>query len=176
MSSSDGGVYTPRWYVLHTHPKQEGRAESNLIAWNVETFVPRYKSRRRTQFKSEPSYSIKPLFPGYIFARFGAGDMFHKIRYTRGVRGIVSVANNPVPLDDTIIEVIRSRWDDEGFVKLEDDFKAGDEVVVGGGAFNGFVGVFDRRMKDSDRVVVLLKTAYQFRVVLPEGQVLKRVG
>ena len=63
--------FQPSWYVLHTHPKQENRAESNLLSWNVETFVPRYKTRRRNQFKSNPGYTVRPLFPGYIFVRLG---------------------------------------------------------------------------------------------------------
>ncbi|HEX8557030.1 MAG TPA: transcription termination/antitermination NusG family protein [Pyrinomonadaceae bacterium] len=165
--------FSPSWYVIHTHPKQESRAESNLLAWRVETFVPRYKARRRNQFTSEPSYTIRPLFPGYIFARLEALDMFHKIRYTRGVRGIVSAGDEPVPLDDSIIAMIMSRGGSDGLVKFEDEIKTGDEVVVNGSAFSGFVGVFDRRMKDSERVIVLLKTAYQFRVVLPEKHVTK---
>jgi transcriptional antiterminator RfaH len=168
--------FSPRWYVIHTHPKQESRAESNLLAWNVKTFVPRYKARRRNQFRSEPSYTVRPLFPGYIFARLEALDMFHKIRYTRGVRGIVSAGNDPVPLDDSIITMIMSRWGSDGLVELEDEIKAGDEVVVSGSTFSGFVAVFDRRMKDSERVVVLLKTAYQFRVVLPEKNIIKSVA
>lgn len=174
--SGQNDEFSPRWYVIHTHPKQEGRAESNLLFWQVETFVPRYKSRRRSQFRSKPSYTIRPLFPGYIFARLCALDMFHKIRYTRGVREIVSVGHNPVPLDDSVITMIMSRLDGERLVKLEDEIKAGDEVIVSGGAFSGFVGVFDRRMKDSERVVVLLKTAYQFRVVVPETSVAKNAA
>ncbi|MFL6283820.1 MAG: transcription termination/antitermination protein NusG [Pyrinomonadaceae bacterium] len=165
--------FSPRWYVIHTHPKQEGRAESNLLLWKVETFVPRYRSRRRSWLKSGPRYTVRPLFPGYIFARLGAPDMFHKIHYTRGVRDIVSMGNNPVHVDDSIIEMIMSRLDEDGIVKLEDEIKAGDEVVVNGGAFSGFVGIFHRRMKDSERVVVLLKTAYQFHVVVPETNVVK---
>jgi transcriptional antiterminator RfaH len=171
VMSSLNGEHSLRWYAIHTHPKQEVRAESNLLSWNIETFLPKYKSGRQNQLRMESRYSVKPLFPGYIFARFRAGDMFHKIRYTRGVHSIVSMGNSPVPLDDPIIEMIMSRQDGDGFVTLEDDIKSGDEVVVSGGVFSGFVGVFDRRMRDSERVVILLKTAYQFRVVVPEMNV-----
>lgn len=168
--------FSPRWYVIHTHAKQEGRAESNLLAWNVETFVPRYGGRRRNKFKPEPSYTVRPLFPSYIFVRLSSFDMFHKIRYTRGVRGILSMGNKPISLDDSVITTIMSRADSDGLVKLEEEIKSGDEVIVSGSAFSGFVAVFDRRMKDTERVVVLLKTAYQFSVVLPESSVIKNVG
>ncbi len=171
--SSPNREYLPRWYALHTHPKQEGRAESNLLAWKVETFFPRYRLSRQNPYRSKPSYSVSPLFRGYIFARFGGREMFHKIRYTRGVHSIVSMGNSPVPVDDAIIEMIMSRRDGDGFVKLDDEIKLGDEVVVNGGVFSGLVGIFDRRMKGSERVVILLKTVYQFSVVVPETNVKK---
>jgi transcriptional antiterminator RfaH len=168
--------FSPRWYVIHTHAKQEGRAENNLLSWNVETFVPRYSARLYNKFRSEPSYTTRPLFPGYIFARLGSFDMFHKVRYTRGVRDILSMGNKPIPLDDSIVTTIMSRSGGDGLIELEDEIKSGDEVIVSGSAFSGFVAVFDRRMKDTERVVVLLKTTYQFSVVLPESNVIKNVA
>ena len=163
-----------RWYAIHTHAKQEARAESNLLAWNVETFVPRYRSRRANQFRSEPIFQIRPLFPRYIFARFDAEDIFHKVRYTRGVHSIVSAGGWPVPLDDTLIAMMKARQDENGLICLSDNIKSGDEVVVEAGNFSGFVGVFERRMKDSGRVMILLKaTSYLIRVVVPENNVSK---
>lgn len=163
-----------RWYAIHTHPKQETRAESNLLAWNVETFVPRYRGRRANQFRTEPIFLVRPLFPRYIFARFDAGDIFHKVRYTRGVHSIVSVGGSPVPLDDELIDMMKARQDENGLIRLSDSIKSGDEVVVGAGNFSGFVGVFERRLKDSGRVMILLKaTSYLIRVVVPENNVSK---
>lgn len=167
----------PLWYAIQTHAKQEGRAESNLLSWNVETFVPRYLSRRRQEFRSEPTCTVKPLFPGYIFARFAAETMFHKIRYTRGVRSIVSIGGRPVPVEDAVISMIMSRHGEDGFIRLGNEIKPGDEVVVRDGTFSGFEGVFERRMTDSERVAILLKTVtYTFRVVLPDVYVIKRAS
>jgi transcription elongation factor/antiterminator RfaH len=163
-----------RWYAIHTHPKQEARAESNLLAWNVETFVPRYRSRRSNQFRSEPIFQIKPLFARYIFARFDADDISHKVRYTRGVHSIVSVGGWPAPLDDPLIDMMKARQDEDGLIRLYDNIKSGDEVVVDAGNFSGFVGVFERRINDSGRVMILLKAAtYSFHVVVPENNVSK---
>lgn len=85
---------------------QEARAASNLLAWNVETFVPRYRSRRSNPFRSEPIFQIKPLFPCYIFAHFDADNSSHKVRYTRGMHSIVSAGGWPVPLDDALIDMM----------------------------------------------------------------------
>ncbi len=167
----------PLWYAIHTHAKQEARAESNLLSWNVETFAPRYLSRRRREFKREPTYTAKPLFPGYIFARFDAEAMSHKIRYTRGVRGIVNVGGRPAPIEDAVISMIMSRYGEDGFIRLGNEIEPGDEVVVLCGTFSGLKGVFERRMTDSERVAILLKTiTYTFRVVLPDQHVTKRAS
>lgn len=163
-----------RWYAIHTHPKQEARAESNLLAWNVETFVPRYLWRRLNQFRSEPTFHIRPLFPRYIFARFDADELSHKVHYTRGVHSIVSAGGWPVPLDDALIDLMKARRGEDGLIRLDDEVRAGDEVLIEGGNFDGFVGVFERRMKDSARVMILLKaTSYSMHVVVPENNVLK---
>jgi transcriptional antiterminator RfaH len=162
-----------RWYALHTHPNQEGRAESNLTAWNIETFVPKYRARRRNEFRSEPSYSVRPLFTGYIFARFDANEI-PKVRYTRGVHSVVGIGTTPVPVDDELMEAIRARTGEDGLVRLSDEIKPGDEVVLKGGSFDNFEGVFERRLKDSERVMILLKTVtHRVRVVVPESLVMK---
>ncbi len=162
------------WYAIHTHARQEDRAENNLRAWNVEAFTPRCLGRRRQEFKTRPSFFVKPLFPGYIFARFNARTMLHKIRFTRGVRSVISVGDQPAPIEDELIGIIKSKMDEDGIVSLEDNFRAGDDVMVRGGYFSGFAGVFERRMKDSERVMILLKTINsQVRVIVPVNDITK---
>lgn len=163
-----------RWYAIHTHAKQEQRAESNLLAWNVEAFTPRCLGRRRQQFRPQPSFFVKPLFPGYIFARFNAHAMLHKVRFTRGVRAVISVGDEPAPIEDVMIDIIRSKMDKDGLVRLEDNLREGDEVMVHGGHFSGFVGVFERRLKDAERVMILLKTINsQVRVIVAADDITK---
>jgi transcriptional antiterminator RfaH len=168
------GATSPRWYVVHTHVRQENRAESNLRAWNVETFVPRYRRRRRNQFRAEPIYYTSPLFSRYIFVRFSLEEMLRNVRFTRGVHSVVCVGDMPAPVDDELIAMIKARSDADGFVSLEDDLKPGDEVLVKYGHFTGFAGVFERRMKDSERVMILLKTVTgQVRIVEMRANIAK---
>lgn len=150
-----------RWYAIRTRPNQENRAGENLIAWGVETFVPRLRKRCFGEYVARAVYRIEPLFRSYIFARFKAGDMLHKVRFTRGVHSVVSCGGVPTPIDDEIITLIQSRAED-GFVRLDDDLKHGDKVVISGGQFKGLSGIFDRRASNSERVLLLLRTvAYQ---------------
>ena len=144
------------WYAIHTHPKQEDRAESNLKAWHVETFAP-WRKGRQMRRAATTAYSHQPLFPGYIFARFNVQQLLHKIRYTRGVHSIVSVGYQPAVVDDELINLMQSRCNEEGYVLMSGELKPGDEVIIKEGVFKGFVGIFERQMKDSDRVTLLLK-------------------
>ncbi len=61
-------IDVPRWYAIQTKPKQESRAECNLRAWNVETFVPKIRERRFNLAFGKPTYvygfrALRP-YPG----------------------------------------------------------------------------------------------------------------
>jgi transcriptional antiterminator RfaH len=162
----------PCWYVVHTHPKQENRAESNLMAWNVETFFPKTRDTRFNEFSSKPTYVIKPLFPGYLFARFVVGNLLHKIRYTRGVHSVVCVGDTPASVGDEAIEIIAAQIDGEGFVKLGDELKPGAKVLIQAGPFKGLTGIFERETKDTDRIKILLESVrYQAHVEIERNLV-----
>ena len=146
------------WYAIHTHPKQEDRASGNLQAWGVETLNPKIKVKTYSQFSTAAHYICKPLFPRYIFARFDISESIHKIKFTRGVQSIVSFAGGPSLIDDSIIACIKSRVAADGYVKMSDDLMPGDPVVICGGVLKDLKGVFERRTKGSDRVMILLTT------------------
>jgi transcriptional antiterminator NusG len=164
------------WYAIHTHPKHENRAENNLRAWQVETFAPKLRECRINQFSGALTYYIKPLFPRYLFARFKASELLHKIYFTRGVHSIVSFGSGPIPVDDEIIALLQSQVGEDGFVRLGNELKPGDKVKITGGAFENLSGVFERGLKDSDRVTILLAAiSYQGHVIV-ERELLAKIG
>jgi transcriptional antiterminator RfaH len=166
-------VELPHWYVIHTQPKQEQRADSNLNAWGIETFFPRLKERRSNRYTRSTTHVVKPLFPRYIFARFNASRL-HKITFTRGVRDVVSFGGKPIPVDDEIIQTIQSHIGDDGFVKLGEELKSGDAVIINDGPLRGVGGIFQKEIKDSDRVVILLAAVnYQGSIVIDKEYVRK---
>jgi transcriptional antiterminator RfaH len=159
--------HVPQWYVVHTNPKQEDRAYSNLKCWGVETLHPKMKARRVNEFTGAPTYVTKPLFPRYIFAKFNARKQLAKISFTRGVHHVVSFGGQPTPVEEDVIKIISARIDENGFVKLGDDLKPGDKVVIKAGPLRDFQGVFERELNDNERISVLLTTiSYQGRVVV----------
>ena len=156
-----------RWYAINTKSQQEERAESNLKAWRVETFVPRIRERRRGRVAGEATYAIKALFPRYIFARFDANAMLHKVSFTRGVQSVVHFGGLPVPVDDEVMEIMRTRAGADGFIKIGEELKPGDRVMIKAGAFENFIGVFERELAEADRVRILLTTInYQSHITI----------
>ena len=110
----------PRWYAIYTHPQQEERADANLRTLKIDTFAPRLKERHFNRYTGKPLYKTQPLFPRYIFARFVCPTMLSKVSFTRGVNSVVHFGNGPLPVEDEIIELIRSRVDeDDCFIRQE---------------------------------------------------------
>ena len=171
----EGSFSKACWYAVHTKPKQEGRAESNLVAWGVETFFPRVKERRYNRLTSAPAYQIKPLFPRYLFARFKATDLLHKVCFTRGVSSVVGFGDGgPTPVDNEIISFIKARAAEDGYIRLGAELKVGDKVVIQGGQFQQLTGIFEQEIEQRNRVVILLTTIkYQSRVLIDRESVRK---
>lgn len=160
-------VEIPRWYVVHTHPRQEDRAQSNFELWgDVETFLPRLRDQRLNQFSGDISYVVKPLFPNYIFVRFRLSEVYHRIRFTRGVHSLVSVAGGPCPVEDEVINLIRLQVGADGLVKIGPEFKTGDRVIIREGPLKRLSGIFERELTGTERVAILLDSVnYQARVM-----------
>jgi transcriptional antiterminator RfaH len=149
-----------RWYAVHTHPRQESRAEGNLRAWNVETLLPRMKDYHINESTGTQSTVIKPLFPGYLFARFAFDKLFSKVRFTRGVHSVVSMGDMPVPLDDRVIEIITAQIDQDGFVGIDEELKPGTKVLIQAGPFRGLTGIFEQGTSAAGRIKILLDSVY----------------
>ena len=165
-----------QWYVVHTNPRQEERANNNLRAWGVETLNPKLRTRRYNEFTGAPSTITQPLFPRYLFARFNAEKQLAKIWFTRGVHDVVCFGGSPALVDEDIIALLRSRIDEDGFVKTIDDLKRGDKVKIKAGPMRNFMGVFEHELKASERILVLLSSInYQGHLVVGRNLV-EKVG
>jgi transcriptional antiterminator RfaH len=154
------------WYAIRTKPRQEERAIENLTSWGVATLAPRLKGkngRRESLF-----------FPGYIFARFDGFKMLHNIHFTRGVAYVVGFGKGPAPISDEVISEIYARMDGDGFIRTVIELDPGDEVVIRSGLLRNFVGVFERELRGSERVQILLRTvAYSAHVEISRLDVAK---
>jgi transcriptional antiterminator RfaH len=167
---------TLSWYAIQSRPKQEDRANGNLLASNVQTFSPQIRKLRPNPYLRAPSYEIKSLFPSYIFARFDVNTMLRKVWFTRGVSRVVCVAGVPAEVDDEIISLIRSKIAADGFVEIGDSPRVGDMVTIENGPLRGLVGILEREVTGVDRVLILLAAiSYQGNVIIGKEHI-KRVS
>lgn len=146
----------PHWYAVHTHPKQEERANSNLQAWGVKTLAPMVRQPRSKRLPDEPGYLMKPLFPQYIFAYFVASTHLSKVWFTRGVNNVVHFGDSIAPVDDEAIAFIESQIGLDNIVRFG-ELKCGDKVRINQGPFQSLTGIFEKNVKGTDRVMLLLE-------------------
>ena len=137
------------WYVIHTKPRQEDRAEASLKTLGLETLNPKLRRTLRS------SISI-PLFPSYIFAQFQLEQMLRKVRWSRGVHKIVEFGGIPATLDSETVELIRSRLVSHSDGVRTSSFHIGDHLRITEGPFRDLIGIFEKEMPDEERVMILL--------------------
>jgi len=160
------------WYAVQTQPQSESRAEFNLRRQGFATYLPRYQRTRRHGRKTE--IVARPLFPRYLFVGLDlARDRWRSIRSTFGVKDLVFAGEDPALVADEIIDEIRARESEEGFVRLRlpEGVGAGSLVRIIDGLFTDSTGVLER-FADERRVTILLDLlGRKTRVVVPVASV-----
>ena len=160
-------VLHPRWYVAHTQPHGEVKAVMHLLRQGFDVYLPRYLKKRRHARKIETVAA--PLFPRYLFVGVDvSAQRWRSISSTVGVARLVCNGDAPTLVPDGVVEALRSREGENGFIKLERrvPFRPGDKVRVVDGAFSTCLGLFEG-MADRERIAILLDLlGRKVRVVL----------
>ncbi len=145
------------WFIISTKPKQEFLAEKSLRSLGAQTYLPLYhKSIKKGKEKKDV---ISPLFTGYLFAQFSVIDLYHKVRYTRGVKTVLGNQQGLWTITNQKIEDIRHREDNQGIVTLsrrEEEFLSGDRIMIDEGDFDGWEGIFYEELPDNQRAIIML--------------------
>jgi len=161
-----------RWYVVQTHPHAESKAAAHLVRQGFETYLPRYRKRRR--HARQVDLVAVPLFPRYLFVAVDmATQRWRSIQSTFGVARLVARGDEPAPVTDQVIDGLKSREDEGGFVKLAAcvHFAPGQKVQVLNGVFETCLGLFEG-IADHERVAILLNfLGRKVRVVLDTAAV-----
>ncbi len=161
-----------RWYVVHTQPHHEGRANANLRRQGFTTYLPRYLRSRRHARRTETV--PRPLFPRYLFVGLDlACDRWRAIHSTFGVSHLVVAGDAPAPVPDGVVEEIWAREGSDGYVALglPAGVGPGSRVRLIDGVFAEAKGVLER-IADDRRVAVLLELlGREVRVFVPAAAV-----
>jgi transcriptional antiterminator RfaH len=153
------------WFAVHTRVSSEKIAEYSLQQLGSETILPLL--RRDSKGWRARRSPTKALFPGYLFASLDLSTQLRAAAHARGVVRVVSAGERPLPVPVHVIENIRARMDSSGCVALGvEPFRRGETVTIIAGPFQGWQGVFDGRLGDAQRLVILLETLHQGRLIV----------
>ena len=155
-----------RWYAIQTKGNKEKEVEKRLSDLRVEVFLPWMRTRRR--IGSRFHWVLVPLFPGYLFCHLDLIESGKAARYCPGVKDFLKFGNHIAEVSVEIVTSLQERCPG-GVAQIEPlSVLPGDSVRINEGPFSGLEAIFERTMKGSERVAVLLDIlGRQTRLVLP---------
>lgn len=143
---------TIAWYLVHTKPRQEDVALTNLQRQGYECYLPQMRIERIRRRKAE--IATEPMFPRYLFIRLDSSDQgksWSPIRSTLGVSQLVHFGARAAKVDDALVELLRQR---EQAMPLDAMFHSGDAVIITDGPFAGIEAIY--QTADADRRAFIL--------------------
>jgi transcriptional antiterminator RfaH len=143
-----------RWYLVHTLPHGERRAQLHLGAQGFKTHFPTIEKTIRHARKLRTVRA--PLFPRYIFLILDLGrDRWLSVWGTVGVSSLYTCENRPVPVPEGIVETLVANTDEANLALFSSGLTIGQSVRILSGPFANFVGTLER-LDAAGRVRVLL--------------------
>jgi transcription antitermination factor NusG len=162
------------WFAVRTKSNRETVVTNALIGKGYEVLFPRYAINvpRRLQARQTEPATLKPLFPGYVFARF---DVFTRlpILTVPGVMNVVSNGKQPIPLDDSEVESLKVLLNSKLPIGPHAYLKIGDSVKISNGPLMGASGYIVQT--DRQRLVVSITLLQRAVSVEVAGEWLERL-
>jgi transcriptional antiterminator RfaH len=144
-----------RWYLVHTLPHAERRAQLHLAAQGFRTHFPTIEKTIRHARRLRTVRT--PLFPRYIFLILDLGrDRWLSVWGTVGVSSLYTCADRPVPVPEGIVETLIANSDEANLALFASGLTTGQSVRILSGPFANFVGTLER-LDAAGRVRVLLE-------------------
>ena len=143
-----------KWYVVQSKPREEERARYYLEEKGFDTYLPMMEVVSARGFKNVTTE--KALFPGYLFCRFEKEDeILAHVRWTRGVKKLLPESVNPAPVENEVVQAIKSLQQKDGVIRQQ-PLQKNDQIRIARGPMKNILGVFDHWTSDQGRVKVLL--------------------
>jgi transcription antitermination factor NusG len=163
---------TAHWYAVHCHTRKEELVVQQLEMHGFTVFYPQIK----VQPANPRSRTARPYFSGYVFVHADVAEVgISKFQYLPHALGLVCFGGVPADVPAQLLRAIERHLETintaggELFTRL----KPGDRVEIRSGPFAGYQALFDSRLRDTDRVRVLLDMLgdHQIRLELRAGQI-----
>jgi transcription elongation factor/antiterminator RfaH len=143
-----------RWYVVHTLPLGEARAQTQLEIQSFPTFLP--KRQKTVRHARKLTSVLAPFFPRYLFVVLDlTRDQWRSVNGTFGVARLVMQGDQPAPVPHGVVEALIAAADDRGLLQLRQKLTIGAPVRLAAGPFAERLAILDR-LDDSGRIRVLL--------------------
>ncbi|HKK08928.1 MAG TPA: UpxY family transcription antiterminator [Gemmatimonadota bacterium] len=138
------------WFACYTRARHEKKVDQRLRGLGLEVFLPTIARVR--QWNDREKVVEWPLFPGYVFARFGATHL-HRVLGTPGVATVVSFNGQPLAIPETEVENVRKLAVGLGEAGMEPEpvpmLRTGQAVRIVDGPLEGVEGIVaERRARD----------------------------
>ena len=143
------------WYAFYTKPHKEYLVQEVLRGNGIETYLPQVA----TVVQRRDRRRMKPFLPQYLFASLDIGSQhFSNVRWTPGLRCVVSAGGCPVVVPDEVVRYLRRRLENFYVSDVPDSpFKKGEIVRISRGPLEGLEAIFDKQITPEGRVWVFLK-------------------
>ena len=145
----------PGWYCLRSQPKHEHIAAAHLrMLEGVTVLCPRVRFQRAT--RQGLVWTTEAMFPRYLFARFALTELYRKVRYARGVVGIVQFGERYPTIEDGALAQLRDQIGVAEVKELIYEPSPGDQVKIVAGVFAGMEAVVTQVLSAKERVKLLM--------------------
>ena len=143
-----------RWYLVHTRPNGERKAELNLKAQGLKPFLPQIE--KTVRHARRLATVRRPLFARYLFVRLDISrDRWSAINSTVGVSRLVAQEDGPIALPFGIVETLLAH-SDAGITRLDVALSEGQRVRILSGPLADFTATV-MRLDARRRVDLLLE-------------------
>jgi transcriptional antiterminator RfaH len=143
------------WYALQTRALKEGFVAQQLEARELAVFYPQLHVKP----VNPRARTVRPFFPCYLFVRADLEQVgMAPFQYLPHSLGLVCFGDAPAVVAPALLVEIEQQLEQinaaggEIFLRL----RRGDRVQITHGLFAGYEAIFDGRLRDTDRVRLLL--------------------
>jgi len=143
-----------QWYTLYTKPNAEYQVAEALRQRGIQTYLPEIETGRQDKRRRQ-----QPFFPCYLFVKVDLKAIgLSAVQWTPGLRRLVAFGEQPVPLPEAVINLIRQQLGEleAGGGWPAHPFKPGDTVGITAGPFRNMLAIFEGPTQPGRRVQVLL--------------------
>lgn len=161
------------WYAVHTKPRQEQRALTNLQRQGYACFLPTLATQK---LRLGTVITVQePLFSRYLFIELDSsqsGKSWGPIRSTLGVSRLVSFGAEPAKISADLVQVLRLQNDAQQG-QPQPLFESGQAVQITHGPFAGLNAVYQMTDGESRAMVLIEILSKQCRLAVPPAHLLK---